>query len=108
MGRIVLPLTGPLGGHVVAPPNGLSVRKPCLGWLAAELRNRERVLGTTMDSCRICGSATRTCCTGRSEEADHILPVADGGTDDPENLREVCRHCYRARYWSVYQVSDRG
>ena len=42
-------------------------------------------------------SATRTCCTGRSEEADHILPVADGGTDDPENLREVCRHCYRAR-----------
>jgi hypothetical protein len=72
VGRIVLPLTGPLGGPVVAPPNGLSVSNPCLGWLAAELRNRERVLGTTMDFRRICGSATRT---------DNV---------DGKSLRRVC------------------
>jgi hypothetical protein len=28
-------------------------------------------------------------CTGRSEQVDHILPVADGGDDSPENLRGV-------------------
>lgn len=38
-------------------------------------------------------SRDRACCsplcTGRSEQVDHILPVADGGDDSPENLRGV-------------------
>ncbi|MDV8000754.1 HNH endonuclease [Rhodococcus sp. IEGM 1408] len=28
-------------------------------------------------------------------EADHITPVAKGGTDDLENLRTLCRRCHR-------------
>ncbi len=29
-------------------------------------------------------------------DVDHILPVADGGTDDPENLRLLCIPCHVA------------
>lgn len=27
-------------------------------------------------------------------EVDHIIPVADGGTDNPANLRLLCRPCH--------------
>lgn len=27
-------------------------------------------------------------------EVDHIVPVADGGTDHPDNLRLLCRPCH--------------
>ena len=32
---------------------------------------------------------------GVNFEVDHILPVADGGTDDPENLRLLCVPCHK-------------
>lgn len=34
-------------------------------------------------------------------EVDHILPVSAGGTDDPANLRLLCRRCHLAvtREW---------
>lgn len=28
-------------------------------------------------------------------EIDHIVPVAEGGGDDPSNLRTLCRRCHR-------------
>ncbi|WP_459983465.1 HNH endonuclease [Nocardioides sp. AN3] len=33
------------------------------------------------------------CNTARATEADHIIPLRDGGTNTPENLRPVCRPC---------------
>lgn len=27
-------------------------------------------------------------------EVDHIVPVKDGGTDDPTNLRTLCHDCH--------------
>lgn len=30
-------------------------------------------------------------------EVDHILRLEDGGTNDPENLRSLCKSCHRAR-----------
>ena len=32
-----------------------------------------------------------------AEEVDHILPLAEGGTNDPDNLRSLCRGCHRIR-----------
>lgn len=37
------------------------------------------------------------CRIARSTEADHIIPKAQGGTDDFDNLRGTCRPCNRAR-----------
>jgi len=34
---------------------------------------------------------------GRTWEVDHIVAVADGGTDDPANLRLLCGRCHRER-----------
>ena len=30
-------------------------------------------------------------------DVDHIIPKADGGTDDPANLRTLCRPCHVKR-----------
>jgi 5-methylcytosine-specific restriction endonuclease McrA len=32
-----------------------------------------------------------------ADEIDHILPLADGGTNSPDNLRSLCRDCHRIR-----------
>lgn len=35
-----------------------------------------------------------TCCTGTADQACHIVAHADGGTDDPDNLRAGCTPCH--------------
>jgi len=32
-----------------------------------------------------------------AHEVDHIIPKAQGGTDDPGNLRAINRDCHRAK-----------
>ena len=36
-------------------------------------------------------------CTRAGKEVDHILPVALGGSNDPENLRLICREHHLAK-----------
>jgi len=36
--------------------------------------------------CAICGSKAR--------EVDHIIPVAQGGTDNDDNLQSLCKSCH--------------
>lgn len=33
-------------------------------------------------------------CDAPATEVDHIVPLAFGGTDDPGNLRALCRRCH--------------
>ena len=33
-------------------------------------------------------------CTGRATDVDHIIPTAEGGTDDPTNLRPLSHPCH--------------
>lgn len=41
--------------------------------------------------CQQCGSTTRL-------EADHIIPIADGGSPtNPANLQTLCRDCHRRK-----------
>lgn len=37
------------------------------------------------------------CEIGKAWEVDHIVAVKDGGTDDPANLRLLCRRCHVER-----------
>lgn len=32
-------------------------------------------------------------CGGEADTVDHIVPIHDGGTSEPENLAPACRHC---------------
>ena len=34
---------------------------------------------------------------GLLSEIDHVLPVAEGGTDDMENLQTLCRGCHKLK-----------
>ena len=46
---------------------------------------RLRILNRDGRECHWCGMDATT--------VDHIIPVAKGGTDDPENLVAACRRC---------------
>jgi 5-methylcytosine-specific restriction endonuclease McrA len=48
-------------------------------------RNRAAVLAASGYRCAICHGPANT--------ADHIVPLALGGTHDIENLRALCRKC---------------
>lgn len=39
----------------------------------------------------------------KSEEADHIIPLEDGGTYDPSNGQGLCKECHKAK-----TAKDRG
>jgi 5-methylcytosine-specific restriction protein A len=54
------------------------------------LQRRRAILFTREPWCRICRDAGRwTLATIR----DHIVPLAEGGTDDETNEQPLCRRC---------------
>lgn len=59
------------------------------GW--AWQRTRRAVLERDGYRCVACGAA------GVRFEVDHIVPLANGGTNEPVNLRTLCISCHRAR-----------
>lgn len=56
-------------------------------------RLRAGVLRRDKGVCQIAGEG----CTHKATQVDHIRPVAQGGTDAPDNLRAVCPVCHRAK-----------
>lgn len=63
----------------------MTVPKPRLGHHWQILRRM--VLERDGYKCSQCNSRRRL-------EVDHIVPVDDGGTDDPDNLQTLCRNCH--------------
>ncbi|MBE6487028.1 MAG: hypothetical protein E7Z85_09340 [Methanosphaera stadtmanae] len=45
--------------------------------------------------CRECGASLEE---GATLEIDHIIPVANGGTNDIDNLQTLCKKCNRGKY----------
>jgi 5-methylcytosine-specific restriction protein A len=58
---------------------------------AAYERMRQRVLGRAGYHCQILYSDI---CIGAATEADHIVPVFEGGTRDEANMQAACRPCH--------------
>jgi 5-methylcytosine-specific restriction enzyme A len=56
-------------------------------------RERAQVLAEE-PLCRPCYAAGRT---SASEQVDHIVPLAQGGSDDRENKQGICRPCHRKK-----------
>ncbi len=53
-------------------------------------QTRAQILYRDAYRCVLCGHA--------AHEVDHIVPVADGGTDAPANLRSLCHACHANRH----------
>ena len=54
---------------------------------AAWKRRRLRILDRDGWRCVLCGAASRL-------EVDHRVPLQDGGLEEDENLRALCRSCH--------------
>ena len=54
-------------------------------------RKRESILIRDNYTCRVCGL------TSQSLEVDHIVNLAEGGTEDDGNLQAICVPCHKAK-----------
>ena len=45
----------------------------------------------------LCAACTQKIEAGKAWDIDHILPLAMGGTNAPENLQVLCRPCHRSK-----------
>lgn len=68
------------------PPKTAEKRMRGRGWQAL----RETVLLRDQYQCRQCGRVVLP----SDAECDHIVPLADGGADDVENLQTLCKDCH--------------
>jgi 5-methylcytosine-specific restriction protein A len=57
-------------------------------------RNREEAMRRANWRCQL---RLEGICIGAAAECDHIVAVADGGSNDVSNRRAACRPCHRAR-----------
>ncbi len=63
----------------------------------SKAQSRREVFLKSNNKCDNCGS-------GFALEIDHILPKAQGGSDNPENLRLLCRSCNQRAAIQVFGV----
>ena len=54
-------------------------------------RNRKRRLARAEGRCEACGVTLSASC---GWQCDHLIPLADGGTNALENLRVLCASCH--------------
>jgi len=52
-------------------------------------RKRDAVARRDQYTCQVCGRITD------EGDADHVIPLSKGGTDDLRNIRWMCRPCHR-------------
>lgn len=57
-------------------------------------RKRERILKRDGYLCQPC---KRRDTLTLAKEVDHIVPVAEGGTDEDDNLEAICKPCHQCK-----------
>ena len=72
------------------PPREPGPWRPQHG-IRAYRRLRRRILDERGWRCEDCGRAGRL-------ELHHVIEVADGGTDHPDNLKVLCKGCHMAAH----------
>lgn len=55
---------------------------------------RLSILERDMYLCQVCAPQGRV---SPARTVDHVIPKAEGGTDDPGNLRAICDPCHKAK-----------
>jgi 5-methylcytosine-specific restriction endonuclease McrA len=70
----------PTHGHLAAARYGQTALKPAGGTRLWRRRRRYQLARSPL--CHVCGEL--------ATEVGHVLPRADGGSDDPANLRSLC------------------
>jgi len=68
------------------------------GWIAL----RKEILERDSYICHYCGK------TSDYMEVDHLVPVSNGGTDDPSNLVSCCRSCNRKKNTKPYESQTKA
>lgn len=66
------------------------------GYGAAWRRVRDRIMRRDAGVCR-CAECKRLGRILEAHEVDHIVPKAQGGTDDDDNLQAINRECHKAK-----------
>ena len=64
------------------------------GYGSSWTKTRARILERDLHLCQPCIKGGRPTA---AQEVDHIIPKADGGTDDDENLQAICRECHKVK-----------
>ena len=80
------------------PPKTAEKRMRGRGWMNL----RESVLIRDRYQCRQCGCVVLS----KDAECDHIVPLADGGMDEMENLQTLCKKCHAEK--SAAENRQRG
>lgn len=57
-------------------------------------RKRDRVLDRDGRLCQPCKAAGRLTL---ADQVDHVVPLAEGGSDDDSNLQAICGGCHKAK-----------
>lgn len=71
--------------------DGVIKRRSFPVWLqkAVKMRGRNR--------CQLCGKDLSGTFNLSDENFDHIVPLEDGGTNDPCNIQLTCEHCNKSK-----------
>lgn len=64
------------------------------GYGSAWDKLREQIMRRDSGLCQPCGRMGKV---AAAHHVDHIVPKAQGGTDDEANLQAICRDCHRAK-----------
>lgn len=70
-------------------------------------RLRDQILRRDNYLCQ-CEECRRTGAVREAHEVDHILPLSQGGSDAPSNLRSINRDCHRAKTQRESIAASRG
>ena len=64
-------------------------------WRALRKEHREQAIEQGLTNCPLCNTWMNFehAQLPNSPELDHIIPYAEGGTDEASNLRLICRAC---------------
>ena len=65
-------------------------------------KSRQQVFIRDGYACVLCGKMAKK--DGAVLEVDHIKPIAEGGSNELDNLRTLCRKCNRGRWWATGQT----
>ena len=99
MVQMLRPRLQEIGQRIKPATVGAVIRTRGARWMAI----RDRVLSRDAGLCQVCKLARLI---RPAYEVDHITELADGGTDELDNLQAICLECHRAK--SRQAIQDRA